>query len=85
MQTMELNDGTLLENSYAIQNGNVMWFYISGKTLVEAFALMNDPAKTATVTVDRYGAVTEISGYTDLFCIRRESDGMITGGLYAAG
>ena len=38
--------------------------------------------KTARIEQDAYGSVTAFEGYTDLFCLRREDDGMITGGLY---
>jgi len=81
MQKLTLNDGTVLENSHVILNGSTLWFYLTGITFTETFNVMNDASRTETITADSFGDVTAYEGFTDLFCLRREDDGMITGGL----
>lgn len=82
MQTLTLNDGTVLQNSHVLRDRNILWFYLQEITFAGAFELMANAEKTARIEQDAYGSVTAFEGYTDLFCLRREDDGMITGGLY---
>ena len=81
METITLNDGTVLENSHVLLSRNVLWFYLNGVSFEDAFALMSDVDKTIRIVASSYGSETEYTAYTDLFCLRREDDGMITGGL----
>ena len=85
-ETLTLNDGSFILKARAIVDGRTLWFYVEhdGATLGEIFELMNDPEKTATITADEYGVVTEYQGFTDLFCIRKEENGQINGGLKKA-
>lgn len=84
-QKLTLNDGTVLENAHAIVAVNVLWVYIDiGITMTEAFELLNDPEKTAIIRADDFGAESVYSGYTDLYCIKREENGQINAGLKKA-
>ena len=81
-----LSDGTEILDAHAIADGKTLWFYVQhdGYTLGEIFELMNDPEKTETITADEFGTMTEYQGFTDLFCIRKEDNGQINGGLKKA-
>ena len=81
METVVLNDGTKLLDSHVLLDGNTLWFYLKNITFEEAFELMNDSSKTSRIIMDYFGDVTEYNGYTDLFCLKREEDMRITGGL----
>lgn len=81
METLTLNDGTILANSHALLSGRTLWFYLGSVTFTEAFELMNDPNKTRRIISNSYGDEQEYNGYTDLFCLRREESGIISGGL----
>lgn len=84
-QMLILNDGTILDPAHAILAGNVLYIYLDGTvTLEAAFALLIDPDKTARITSQEFGVVTEYEGYTDLFCIRREDNGQVNAGLKKA-
>ena len=81
METVVLNDGTRLLDSHVLPDGNTLWFYLKHITFEEAFELMSDSSKTSRIIMDYFGDVTEYNGYTDLFCLKREEDMRITGGL----
>lgn len=81
MEKLILNDGTELKNSHVQLSGTILWFYLNGVTFDEAYQLMSDTGKTEKITAEYYGSTTEYYSYSDLFCLRREDDGMITGGL----
>lgn len=80
METLTMNDGKAL-NGHVLLSGGTLWFYLNDVTFSEAYEIMSDPGKTVRITANSYGAVMEYSGYVDLFCLRRENDGTITGGL----
>lgn len=84
METVVLNDGTKLLDSHVLPDGNTLWFYLKNITFEEAFELMSDSSKTSRIIMDYFGTVTEYNGYTDLFCLKREEDMRITGGLKRA-
>jgi len=81
METLTMNDGTVIENSHVIQNGKTLWFYLSGVTFDQAYRLMSKPAKTQSITADFYGSQTIYTGFTNLFCLTQEESGIISGGL----
>ena len=84
-QKLTLNDGTELENSYAIEAGGVLWVYCyAAITFGDLFALLNDPEKTDAITMTRAGTETEFDGYRELFCIRKEDVGFISAGIRKA-
>ena len=82
MRTLTLNDGTVLEDSYAMADGNTLWVYIGAAyDMVQAFHSLYYPAKTESMTCNQYGAETVFEGYTHLFCISEEPGGRISAGL----
>ena len=81
-QKLTLNDGTVLENSYAFQDGSNLWVYVyAAISFGELFALLNDPEKVKKITAERDGAESVFRGYKELFCIRKENGGFISAGL----
>ena len=88
METITLNDGTVLTDATTIGALPGLWVHIQkGLTFAEAFALFSDPKKTAVITSDksepnRPGEGTVYEGYTDLYMLKREDDGMIVIGLH---
>lgn len=79
---LTLNDGTILEDSYAQAVGNRMWVYIYANiTFADAFALLNDPAKLLSVISEQFGVETTYEGYTELFTITKEDGGFISAGV----
>ena len=88
METITLNDGTVINDAVTIGAIPGLWVHIqNGLTLAEAFTLFSDPEKTSVITSDKSepnkpneGTVYE--GYTDLFMLKREDDGMIVVGLH---
>ena len=79
---LTLNDGTELTPAHAVAVNGILWVYLdNGITLADAFALLNDPEKTAVIRMNEYGQESEFDGYTDLFCIRREDDGQVNAGI----
>jgi len=84
-QILTLNDGTRLFPAHAIEDGYVLWVYIDGGiTLNAAFELLSDSDKTGKITANNYGSIAEYTGFTDLFCIRREDNGQVNAGLKKA-
>jgi len=84
-QILILNDGTRLFPAHAIEDGYVLWVYLDGGVkLNEAFELLSVPEKTEKIKANNYGSLTEYTGFTDLFCIRREDNGQVNAGLKKA-
>lgn len=87
METLKLNDGTVIQNAETIQAVVGLWIHIrSGLTIQSAFSLFTDPEKTSRITTDKaepYKPDDPIvyDGYTNLFSIRQEDDGGIVIGL----
>lgn len=58
----------------------VLWLYIRGQTLAQAFALLSDPANTAVIRYD-YGEMSDVyEGYTHL-TVLMERDGEVSAAL----
>ena len=78
-ETLTLNDGTVLENSYAYEVTGKLYLYIrAGLNIVEVFSLLADPEKTEKIKCNRYGTETIFEGYEAITCVSDEGDGMIT-------
>ena len=76
-----MNDGTEINNAEAFVNSGVLWVYIySQMTFAKAFGILNSQAKTRIIRAVN-GATTTFTGYTNLFCLRKEDDGSISAGL----
>ncbi len=85
---LTLNDGTVLQKSYAMISSGLMMVYIQDEnsTMRSVFDAFIDPTKTAVVrSVDYMGTETVISGYTKLIDVRDEGNGLITAVLSKAG
>ena len=88
METITLNDGTIVNDAVTIGAIPGLWIHIQkGLTLSEAFKLFSAPKKTAKITSDKSepnkpGEGTVYEGYTDLFMLKREDDGTIVIGLH---
>ena len=81
METLTMNDGTVLEDSHVILNNGLLSFYVqNGMTLPEVYVIFSDPQKTAKITAFRFGAERVYEGYTDLNFIQK-SESQISGGL----
>ena len=91
MEQLILNDGTVVNDAITIGAIPGLWIHIQkGYTLSEAFTLFSDPEITAVITSDKSephkpGEKTVYEGYTDLFMLKREDDGMIIVGLHKEG
>ena len=80
MEALTLNDGTILENSHAIENNDMLFIYIeNGSTIKAVFDLFIDPEKTTKITFTQLGGA-EITwrGYRRLMDVRDEEHGLIT-------
>lgn len=80
METIRLNDGTVL-NGHVQQVGSVLWFYLDGMTFASAYDAMSKPEAVRKITASVYGTETAFDGFTELFCLRLEDSGQVTGGL----
>jgi hypothetical protein len=91
METLTLNDGTVVHDAVTIGALPGLWVHITkGYTLPEAYTLFSNPEITAVITSDKSdprkpdeGTVYE--GYTDLYMLKREDDGTIVIGLHKGG
>lgn len=85
-EKITLNDGTVIEPAHAIQAAGALWIYIDREsTMQEAFDMLSDRERTRRITAESYGEVNRHVGFTDLFCIRMETDGTVNAGLRKAG
>ena len=82
-QKLILSDGTELEDSYVIYASGTLWVYVYAQISFAAlFALLNNPDKTAAITLVRgENDEEDYDGFTDLFVLRKEDGGFISGGL----
>ena len=79
METLTLNDGTVLENSHALPLRDKLFIYInSGATFAEVFELLDDPEKTKKITQDQCGVTDTFRGFKRLINVTDELNGMIT-------
>ena len=80
--TLILNDGTTIENCYALNNSGYLYVYNRNDLgLREVFDLFIDPEKTSSITSTQYGETLTASGYTKLIAVRDEGNGLITATL----
>ena len=79
METLTLNDGTVLENSYAVETMNNLFLYIrNGMTMMQVFMLMFDQSKIELIKYTAGTVVSEFGGYTMVQGITQEHGGMIS-------
>ena len=80
METIRLNNGRTI-SGHVQRVGAVLWFYLDGLTFGEAYQAMSEPEDTRKITASVYGTETAYEGFTELFCLRLEDSGQVTGGL----
>ena len=81
-QKLTLNNGTVLENSSAAENGIGLWLYVnSGISFADLFAIVNDPEKTRRIIAENIEGKKTYRGYKDLFYIRKGDNGSVSIGL----
>lgn len=74
-----LNDGTEIAG-HLIETSGVLLLYMYDITFEKAFELLNDPEKVKKIKAERYGSITTIRGYKELYTITKEI-GLISAGL----
>lgn len=78
METLTLNDGTVLENSNAILS-DYLFLYFHGYGIQEIFNLLIDPEKSEKIIYTRInGEEVTFEGYTKLISVRDEGNDLIT-------
>lgn len=79
MQQLEMNDGTILENSYSAETMDSLFLYVrNGMTMMQVFVLMSDPRATEHIIYRSGDATVEHGGFTVLSGINTEFGGMIS-------
>lgn len=81
MGTLTLNDGTVLQNSYALLSAGILFLYIqqAGITLAEVFNLLIDPENTSVIVYTQVnGDEVTYERYEKLRAVRDEGDGLFT-------
>lgn len=81
MGTLTLNDGTVLQNSYALLSSGSLFIYDqqTGTTLTDVFTAFNDPAKTARIVCTQVnGEEITFLNYSKLIAVRDEGAGLFT-------
>ena len=81
METLKLNDGTVMENSYALMSSNTLFVYCAdeGMTLSGFFALLIDSGNTEKIVYTKInGTEIEFDGFDRLMSVRDEDNGMFT-------
>ena len=75
---LTLNDGTVLENSSAILNGD-LFLYMNGHGLQEVFNLLINPDNTTVIIFTQVnGEEITFTGFSRLISVRDEDNGLIT-------
>lgn len=79
METLTLNDGTVLQNSYATETMDNLFLYIrNGMTMMQVFMLMADVNKISEITYTAGQTIVLYSGYNMVQGITQEHGGMIS-------
>lgn len=73
-------DEIVLEGSEAGYADGVLWLYIQGQTLAQAFAILSDPANTAVIRFE-YGEMEKVyEGFTSITALL-DRDGEVAAAL----
>lgn len=80
MQQLILNDGTVLENSYAAETTDYLFLYINnGMNMMQVMLQMTDPQKISRIVYQAGESnQTEYNDYTTVSSITAERGGMIS-------
>ena len=80
METLTLNDGTIVRNALTFDAVVGLWIHVSsGMSLSEAFTVFSDPDKTKKIVTDitlphRPNEPITYTGYTNLVMVKKEED-----------
>lgn len=81
-QYLTLNDGTVIQDSFVLEDGNILRVYVySNMDFGVLFNLLNDPEKVEEIKCTRYGNEQTVTGYTELYCISKEPNGSYSAGI----
>lgn len=72
MQTLTLNDGSVIENVRCLEVDNKLFLYCSGMDMRTGFDTFIDPGKTERMVWNSSGEEFIYTGYTTLFSINME-------------
>ena len=73
METLTLNDGTVVDGHILESgDGQTIFVYLDGKTVIEGVMLFSDPSKTSEITAINHGDEHIYSGYTELWSASHE-------------
>lgn len=78
---LTLNDGTVFENSHAIENGGSLFIYVQDAQsgIRDVFNAFADPEKTASIQYENMaGDTITLTGYNRIIAVRDEGRGLIT-------
>lgn len=78
---LTINDGTVFENSHAIENGGSLFIYVQdGQSGIrDVFNAFADPEKTVSIQFENIaGELITFTGYNRLIAVRDEGRGLIT-------
>lgn len=79
-EKLTLANGTEIQG-HLLDTGNVLFLYLYGISLAEAFGELIEPENTAEIAWERYGQTGSAEGFTHLYAISEEANGMISAGL----
>ena len=73
-ETLTFNNGTVLQNSYAIQVDMVLYIYIKDEScsFEDAFELLNNQNTVSKIICNRYGQKETYEGFTDFYSITKD-------------
>lgn len=85
--TITLADGTVFNNAYGMLVNGDLFIYITSTSLDirEVWNLLSNVKKTKRIRSQAFGEDVTFLKYTDIYFIRRETDGSISAGLRKAG
>lgn len=82
MENLRLNDGTVLEDSSAIQSGGELFLYMRGISFADGFRAISEKGRTKKIVyTDNGGEKTEFAGFIRPVALRDEGDGLVTAAL----
>lgn len=79
MNTLTLNDGTVLENSYVLENDSNLFVYTQNEyTVKEVCDALYDPEVTKKIVTTMGEESVTYRGYKNLIAVRNEGHGLTT-------
>ena len=82
METITLNDGTVIENAYVVKlDESMIVVYCTGVSLEDMTRLFGNPAKTEWMESDQYGDKQIWRGFTELYAVQEHLSGQRSAGL----